>query len=50
MKNYTICLIHNTHTDVGFTGTQEEIELQQYDFLVQVINILESGNYPAFAW
>lgn len=50
MKQFRICLIHNTHTDVGFTGTQEEIELQQYEFLCRVISILESGNYPCFAW
>lgn len=50
MKRYRICVIHNTHTDVGFTGTQEEIELQQYDFLRQVIGILESGKTPDFKW
>ena len=50
MKRYRICVIHNTHTDVGFTGTQEEIELQQYDYLRQVIDILESGKMPGFKW
>ena len=50
MKEFTIFLIHNTHTDVGFTGTQEEIEYQHYDYLLQVISALESGKYSGFRW
>lgn len=50
MKRFTILLIHNTHTDVGFTGTQEEIGFQNYDFLLQVISALESGKFPGFRW
>lgn len=49
MPKMKIYLIHNTHTDVGFTGTQEEVEYLQYDYLRQVISILESGN-ERFMW
>lgn len=41
-KKWEILLIHHTHTDIGYTQTQEQIELYHVNFIKQAIEIAES--------
>ncbi|PNT92799.1 hypothetical protein CDQ83_04365 [Clostridium thermosuccinogenes] len=41
MKNWTIFLIHHSHTDIGYTERQEKLMNYHKDFIVQAINILD---------
>ncbi|SHO53081.1 glycoside hydrolase family 38 N-terminal domain-containing protein [Anaerocolumna xylanovorans] len=56
MKNWTIYLIHHSHTDIGYTERQEKLMNYHRDFILQVIKILDdlhSGKLPGcegFKW
>lgn len=55
-KKMKIYLLHQTHTDIGYTDRQEKIERYHVDYLKQAIRISEriaSGEKPAwegFVW
>lgn len=40
-RRYEVLLIHHTHTDIGYTQTQEQIELYHVNFIKQAIEIAE---------
>ena len=37
MKNWTIYLIHHSHTDIGYTERQEKLMKYHKDFILQAI-------------
>jgi len=41
MKNWTIYLIHHSHTDIGYTERQEKLMNYHKDFILQAIKILD---------
>ena len=55
-KNWKIYVIHHTHTDIGYTESQEVITLRQVDYLRQAVRIgeaIDSGEKPewkGFHW
>lgn len=56
MKNWTIYLIHHSHTDIGYTQRQEKLMNYHRDFILQAIQILDDlhdGKLPGcegFKW
>ena len=56
MRNWTIYLIHHSHTDIGYTERQEKLKRYHYDFIVQAMDILDdirAGKRPGcggFKW
>lgn len=40
-KNWTVYLIHHSHTDIGYTERQEKLMRYHYDFIRQAIDILD---------
>jgi hypothetical protein len=42
MKNWTIYLIHHSHTDIGYTERQEKLMNYHKDFILQAIKILDN--------
>ncbi|WP_343044582.1 ROK family protein [Saccharibacillus qingshengii] len=40
-RTWTVCVIHHSHTDIGYTERQEKIERFQIDFIRQALGILE---------
>ena len=42
MKNWTIYLIHHSHTDIGYTERQEKLMKYHKDFILQAIEILDN--------
>ena len=55
-KKWNICLIHHSHTDIGYTERQDKIINYHKDFIIQAIDILnEIHNNPespakGFVW
>lgn len=53
-KKWEVLLIHHTHTDIGYTQSQEVIEFYHVNFIKQVIEILEGlrvqGKEKDFKW
>ncbi|MHC4342052.1 MAG: glycoside hydrolase family 38 N-terminal domain-containing protein, partial [Planctomycetota bacterium] len=45
---FTLYLIHHSHTDIGYTDTQQRIERLHVDFIRQALEILEDR--PGFKW
>ncbi len=41
MKNWTIYVIHHSHTDIGYTERQEKLMNYHKDFILQAIRILD---------
>lgn len=41
MKNWTLYLIHHSHTDIGYTERQEKLMNYHRDFILQAIQILD---------
>lgn len=41
MKNWTMYLIHHSHTDIGYTERQEKLMNYHKDFILQAIQILD---------
>lgn len=44
----TIYVIHHSHTDVGFTDTQEKIQFYHVGFIREVLSFIEK--HPGFKW
>lgn len=55
-RNWTIYVIHHSHTDIGYTERQERIEQYHVDFIRQALRITEAarrGEHPEwkpFRW
>lgn len=55
-RKWKICLIHHSHTDIGYTERQDKITSYHVDFIKQAIDILneihqsESEEYKGFVW
>ncbi len=50
MKPITLCLIHHSHTDIGYTDYQEKIELHQVHFIKEVVEILRAAHTTHPEW
>ena len=54
-KKWKICLIHQSHTDIGYTDPQERIAAYHVSFIEQAIDILDEiykkhGHNTGFKW
>lgn len=55
-RAWRVCLIHHSHTDIGYTERQDKIMRYHYDFIRQAMDILDEahGNreeeYQGFVW
>ena len=54
-KKWKICLIHHSHTDIGYTDPQEKIAAYHVAFIEQVLDIFdeiykENGDNIGFKW
>ena len=54
-KKWKICLIHHSHTDIGYTDPQERIAAYHVSFIEQVLDIFneiykENGHNIGFKW
>jgi len=54
VREWTVCIIHHTHLDIGYTHTQEDVEKLQMKYLDQVLELIEqTANNPPearFTW
>lgn len=54
VREWTVCIIHHTHLDIGYTHTQEDVERLQMKYLDQVLELIDqtAGNPPEarFTW
>jgi len=54
VREWTVCVIHHTHLDIGYTHTQEDVEQLQMKYLDQVLELIDqtAGNPPEarFTW
>lgn len=48
MKRMTIYVIHASHTDVGYTDTQEKMKAHHIGFIREVLELI--GKEPRFKW
>lgn len=48
MKKMTIYVIHHSHTDVGYTDTQEKMKAHHVGFIREVIELIKKQ--PRFKW
>ncbi len=48
MKRMTIYVIHHSHTDVGYTDTQEKMKAHHIGFLRELLDLIEKE--PRFKW
>ena len=48
MKKMTIYVIHHSHTDVGYTDTQEKMKAHHIGFIKEVISLIKKQ--PRFKW
>ena len=48
MNKMTIYVIHHSHTDVGFTDTQEKIRFSHIEFIREALSLIEKR--PNFKW
>lgn len=48
MKKMTIYVIHHSHTDVGYTDTQEKMKVHHVGFIREVIGLIKKQ--PRFKW
>ena len=39
MKPFTLYLLHSSHTDVGYTDTQEKMKFHHVAFILSLIHI-----------
>lgn len=49
-KQWTLYCIHHSHTDIGYTDAQEEMEFHHVQFLRQVLDILGQGEKGRREW
>ncbi len=45
-----LCVIHHSHTDIGYTELQSTIERWQVDFIRQALDIIGDDCSPGFKW
>lgn len=50
MKPFTLCLIHHSHTDIGYTDYQEKIELHHVHFIKEAVDILRAAHNDRPEW
>ncbi len=50
MNPFTLCLIHHSHTDIGYTDYQEKIEMHHVHFIKEAIDILLSAHSDRPEW
>ena len=48
MKPFTLYLLHSSHTDVGYTDTQEKMKFHHVAFIREVLELIE--HEPRFKW
>ena len=41
MKKMTVYVIHHSHTDVGYTDTQEKMRAHHVGFIREVLSLIE---------
>lgn len=41
MKPFTLYLLHSSHTDVGYTDTQEKMKFHHVAFIREVLELIE---------
>lgn len=46
--NFTLYVIHTTHTDIGYTDTQEKVKSHQIAFIREALDLVERD--PRFRW
>ena len=49
-RPWTVYLIHHSHTDVGYTETQNRIEKRHGDFTDQALRIIADKSQMGFVW
>ena len=49
-RPWTVHLIHHSHTDIGYTETQQRIEQRHRRFTDQALEIIGSGRDEGFVW
>lgn len=49
-KKWTIYCIHHSHTDIGYTDAQEEMEFHHVEFIRQVLDILTQEDKGKETW
>ncbi len=49
-RNFTLYIIHHSHTDVGFTDLQEVVEQNQINFLRRALEILDHAETDRPEW
>jgi len=49
-KKWTIYCIHHSHTDIGYTDAQEEMEFHHMQFIRQVLDILQQAEHSKCEW
>ncbi len=47
---FTLCLIHHSHTDIGYTDYQEKIEMHQIYFIKEAVDILNAAHREHPEW
>ncbi|RXZ79601.1 hypothetical protein EBB07_22235 [Paenibacillaceae bacterium] len=47
-KKWTLCLVHHTHTDIGYTDRQEKIERYHDQYINQPVRLQREK--PGFKW
>lgn len=54
VRRWIVYLLHNTHLDIGYTHTQDDVEKRQIEFLDRALELIEKTNgYPPearFVW
>ena len=48
MERFTLYLIHSSHTDVGYTDTQEKMKAHHVAFIREALMLIERE--PRFKW
>lgn len=43
-RTWRVCLIHHSHTDIGYTERQDKIMRYHYDFIRQAMDILDEAH------
>lgn len=49
-KKWTIYCIHHSHTDIGYTDLQEELEYAHVEYIQQVLDILQKEEQGKTEW
>ena len=49
-RAWTVYIVHHSHTDIGYTDYQEQIEDQHVEYIRQVLSILRQPQKADFRW